>query len=243
MEETTTDAATQEPGAINAQPDEQTAEAVQTADSEPTTTTTQPDDDAIVPDEEPTEQVAPADTSEDESDLSAWAEKKGIDLNSKEGQAKALKSMREAEKKMHQSTANVSELQKQLTSQPVSVDSDNPLVQELANEVVQMKRSQAIQDFASDVNLTPDQEKVMADYLVSNPAKVQLINAGYMTLNDAYQLSGANTTNPAAIKRQGGQEALERLANKQRATAPSGNAVQATPSRQADAFLDGFDSV
>lgn len=217
MEESTTDAATQDEQAQEtAQPDTQTqAEADLTADSEPTPTTE--------PESEPTEEPAPADNSSD--DLNDWAAKKGIDLSTPEGQAKALKSMREAEKAMHDKAKQASELQKQLQSQPVEEVSNDPLVQNLAQEVVQMKRAQAVNDFIREVNLTPEQEQTMATYLTDNPAKAQLVNAGYMTLPEVYQLSGAAGITQAKLKQEGGKEALEKLANKQLATRPQGNAT------------------
>jgi hypothetical protein len=210
------EAATQEPGVVTTQPDEQIAEAVTTPEEPQSTTPT-------------TEEPAPADNSAEE-DHAAWLASKGIDLSTPEGQAKAAKSWREAEKAMTQKSQAASELAKKLQANPVSVNTDNPLVQELAQEVVSMKRQQNVAQFASSVNLTSDQEAKMAEYLTANPNKIELVNAGYMTLNEVYQLSGANSSDPGTIKKQGGQEALEKLANKQRATAPVGNATtQATP--------------
>ncbi|MFE7720101.1 hypothetical protein ACFU44_13790 [Nocardia rhizosphaerihabitans] len=211
---TTTEPATQDPGVTVTQPEEQPATAVTTPEPEPTTT--------------PTEEPAPAENPSEE-DHAAWLASKGIDLSTPEGQAKAAKSWREAEKAMTQKSQAASELAKQLQQTPVAVESDNPLVQQLAEEVIQMKRQQNIATFAASVNLTTDQELKMAQYMVENPDTAKLVNAGYMTLDQVYKLSDANTSDPTVIKQQGGKEALEKLANKQRATAPVGNATIPQP--------------
>lgn len=217
MEETTTEAATQDTQAQEiAQPEEQSqAEAVQTADSEPTTTTE--------PEAETTEEPASAENSDD--DLADYWSKKGIDITTPEGQRKAAQSYREAEKALSQKSQKASELQKQLQTQPVEEVSNDPLVQDLATKVVLMERAQQVNDFMREVNLTGEQEQKMAQYLTDNPAKAQLVNAGYMSLNEVYQLSGAASESQAKLKQAGGREALEKLANKQLATRPQGNAT------------------
>lgn len=210
MDETTTDADLQETQAQDAQPVEQPAEAVTTADSEPQQ-----------PEQEDASEPAQADTSDD--DLSDWASKKGIDLSTPEGQAKALKSWREAEKAMHHKSQEASQLKKSLVDQPVTVDSDNPLVQSLAEEVVTMKRQAMIDSFTSKVNMTSDQEAEFAKYIIDTN-KADLINGGYLTLEEAYKLSGVGSVDPSTYKSQGKQEALQTLANKQTATAVKGSA-------------------
>lgn len=205
MEETTTDAATQDPGVETTQPEEQPAEAVTTADSEPTLTT-EPDN--------ATDEPASADNSDD--DVTAWAANKGIDLSTPEGQAKALKSMRESEKMMHQKAASESELRKQIEQIPVGTDDERVQRLETLYSVTQWK---------SDKQITPEQDVKMGEYLNTNPLKKNMVMQGLLSLDEVYTLSGANATNPSVIKRQGGQEALERLASKQRVTAPQGGAT------------------
>lgn len=211
MNETTTDADLQETQAQDAQPVEQPAEAVTTADSEPQQ-----------PEQEDASEPAQADTSDD--DLSDWASKKGIDLSTPEGQAKALKSWREAEKAMHHKSQEASQLKKSLVDQPVTVDSQDPLVQSLAEEVVTMKRQQTIDSFVSEVKLTTEQDDQLAQFITETPNMADLINGGYLTLKQAYQLSGVGSVDPSAYKNQGKQEALQTLANKQTATAVKGSA-------------------
>ncbi len=179
---------------------------------------------------------AAADTSDD--DLSDYWSKKGIDISTPEGQRKAAQSYREAEQAMHRKSQEASELSKQLTDQPVEVDTDNPLVQELASEVITMKRQQAVTKFASEVNLTRDQETQMAQWLVENPNKAQLINAGLMSLNEAYVLSGAGAPNADSLRKEGEQKALQELADRQRASSVSGAATTSAKSEPSNSIKD-----
>lgn len=229
MDPTTTEPATQEPGVEpTTQPEEQPATAVTTPVTEPTTPT---------PPTEPTE-PAPAENLDESSDPTAFWQKKGIDISTPEGLAKATQSYQESEKRMHQSTQKMSEIEKQLTQEPVEVDSDNPLVQRLANKVVQMERVTTVREFMQDNGITEEQNKAMGQWLVDNPVKRDLINSGDLTLQEAYVLSGIGDKDPTALKDEGKREALESLATKQRSTAPSGGAVLTTAPTDKDPILD-----
>jgi hypothetical protein len=231
MDPTTTEPATQEPGVVETtQPEEQPATAVTTPVTEPTT----PTETATEPTGEP---ATPADNSADDFDYEAWLEKKGIDPASPEGKAAIAKSWREMEKKMHQTTQQSSELEKQLTSAPVEVDSDNPLVQQLAEEVVQMKRVTQVREFLRDNNITEAQNLAMGEWLNNNPVKRDMVNAGYLSLQEAYELSGVGRQDTAAIKDKGAREALEGLATQQRGTAPQSSATSNAPAPKEDPIL------
>lgn len=222
MDETTTDADVQEQAQATAQPEEQHAEAEQTVDSEPQATNqdgTEPAESAEG--EQPAEQ--PADTSED--DLGDWAAKKGIDLSTPEGQAKALKSWREAEKTMHNKAQEASELSKQLNEQPPVEVSQDPMVQEALNRAARAERSVSIREWREARGVTTEQDRAMAAFVQANPEKGHLLSMGYLTLDDLFKISGAGEADPEALKAQGKQEALQSIANKQRTTAVSGKAV------------------
>ena len=150
----------------------------------------------------------------------------------------AAKSYREAEKMAHRKSQEKSELAKQLGEQPTAVDSDDPLVIELANKVSSMERTSTVSKFIDENKLTPEQDVAMGAWLQANPEKTQLINMGYMTLDEAYKLSGVSETDNSDIERQGGQKALEKLANKQRATAPSGSAVSTNRTSTGNSLSD-----
>lgn len=203
--ETTTEPATQDPGVVTTQPEEQPATAEQTPEPEPTLTT-EP--------EQPAEEPVSTDNSDD--DVTAWAANKGIDLSTPEGQAKALKSMRESEKLMHQKAAAESELRKQIEQSPAGTDDERVQRLETLYSVTQWK---------ADKQITSEQDVKMGEYLNANPLRKSMVMQGLLSLDDIYTLSGANATNPSVIKRQGGQEALEKLASKQRVTAPTGGAT------------------
>lgn len=220
MDESTTEVVTQEQAPVTAQPDEQHAEAETTPTSEPTTPTD--------PTTEPVDEPAPADNSDSDFDYEAWLEKKGIDPASPEGKAAIAKSWREMEKKMHQTTQQSSELEKQLTSQPPQV-SDDPMVQSLANEVFNMRMQNEAKEFIRENNVSDEQRLEFVKYLQDNPVKQQLVDNGYMSVSEAYALSGVGKQDTNAIEQTGGRKALETLANQQRTTAPKGSATTQAP--------------
>jgi hypothetical protein len=217
MDESTTDAATQDTGADYAQPEELQAEAV-TTDSESIETTDQNDAG------ETAEEVTTS--SDDPADF--WA-KKGIDISTPEGQAKAAKSYAEAEKAMHNKAQQASELSKQINQQPLSVDTDNELVRQALEKSSQLETTLAVQSWKASNNITPEQDQALGQYVQSNPDKAYLLKNGFLSLDDIYKMSGVGTVDPTAARKQGEQEALANLANKQRATSPAGNAVNSAP--------------
>jgi hypothetical protein len=231
MDPSITEPATQDPGVVEAtQPEEQPATAETTPVTEPTSTPTEPT-------EQPAEEPAQSDNSADDFDYEAWLEKKGIDPASPEGKAAIAKSWREMEQKMHQTTQKASEIEKQLTSAPVDIESDNPLVQQLAEEVVNMKRVTQVREFMQENKITEAQNLAMGKWLEENPTKRDMVNAGYLSLQEAYDLSGIGRQDTTAIKDQGAKEALEGLATQQRGTAPQSSASTSKPAPAEDPIL------
>lgn len=220
MTETTTEAVTQETGAT-AQPEEQQAEAVTTPVSE--STSTPPES----PPESPAEEAAQAAANPDEH-VEFWS-KKGIDISTPEGLAKATKSYQEAESAMHRKNQEASELAKKLQEQPVEVDTDNELLREVVERDVQRDRKEAVNDFIRANDITPEQDLALGEWLGANPQKTQAVLNGTLTLEEAFKLSGVGDKNPDELKKQGGKEALEQLASKQRSAAPKGGATTSTP--------------
>lgn len=228
MTETTTEAATQEQAPTEVQPEAQLAEAVTTPVSEPatqtseTTTTSEP--------------VDPTDNST-EVDAAAFWQKKGIDISTPEGLAKATKSYQEAERRMHETTQKQSELAKTLQEAPVDVDTDNDLLRQLVERDELRERKNAVDDFVRRNNITPEQDVALGKWLTDNPTKQQLVLNGYMSLDDAFKLSGIGDKDQGELKQQGGREALETLAHKQRTTAPRGSATTST-APESDSIMD-----
>lgn len=217
MEESTIDAATQDTGADYAQPEELQAETVPT-DSESIDTT----------DETDAGETVETTTTSNDDPVSFWA-KKGIDISTPEGQAKAAKSYAEAEKAMHNKAQQASELSKQINQQPLSVDTDNELVRQALEKSSQLETTMAVQSWKASNNITPEQDAALGQYVQTNPDKAFLLKNGYLTLDDIYKMSGVGAVDPTEAKKQGGQEALQNLANKQRASAVQGNAVNSNP--------------
>lgn len=236
-EQTTTDAPVQEQAPETAQPEEQHAEAVTTDNSESTTTT----------DEERAEATQEPEQSDNSSgdDLSDWATKKGIDLSTPEGQAKALKSWREAEKAMHQSTQRSSELEKQLNAAGFDQYSDDPTAQGAYELAKATQLELQVERWKQSQGITPEQDVAIGNYLQENPNHAYMLKNGYLTLDNIAAMSGALKQDSAAIKQQGSRETLEKLATKQQASSiPSSASTGAAPSAltkdNVEAWWDGL---
>lgn len=177
---------------------------------------------------ESTEAEPEEDTSTEE-DISDWASKKGIDLSTPEGQAKALKSMRESEKSFHSKAQEASNLAKQISTTQVDPDAttaDRALA--IAND---LNNQQIIRTWISNNNVPTSDIAAMKEYGEANPQADALLNNGLITL-DQYRAMAVSLrpVDTEAIKKQGGKEALSDLANRQRATAVKGSASSAASS-------------
>jgi len=161
------------------------------------------------------------DTSEE--DLSDWANKKGIDLETPEGRAKALKSMRESEKAFHAKAQHASELEKNLAAPGLSSDATE--AQQALAIASQLQNEKIIRDWKSSNNVTDDEDQAMGEYAKANPRAAKLLMDGHLTLDEFRAIAvPAQRIDKDAIRKEGGKEALESLANKQRATAVKGSA-------------------
>lgn len=221
MEESTTDATTQDIQALEtAQPEESYAEAA-TTDSESNETTDQTQSE--------TEAVQETGTAESDFDYDSWLEKKGIDPTTPEGKAQIAKSWRAMEQKMHQSTQQASELEKQINSQPLSVDTDNELLRQSIERTNALETTLTVQQWKAAKQITPEQDTALGKYVVDNPNVGLLLKNGYLNLDQLYAMSGIGAIDVDSAKKQGGKEALQQLESKQRASAPQGNAVISNP--------------
>ena len=218
-ESTTTEAPVESTSVEETQPVSQETEAVTTEESTQTTS---------------------EDTSSDESETTEWLSKKGIDPSSPEALAKVAEMARNAEKAMHAKAQKASDLSKQLEESPAGqVDTDNELVQQLYGEVAAVRRAQAVNDFKARTGLSDDMEQKMVNYLSDNPQTGELINAGYLTLDQLYTLAVGSDLK--SVKSEGGKQALQQLANKQRAASLPGNATTSDLSgAKGDPFLDAL---
>jgi len=161
-----------------------------------------------------TEDSSPTEPSEGD-DLSKWAESKGINLEDPESVQKLAKSYREAEKKLHETTQTKSELEKQL------VPSDNvPQYTpdgnlDVYSEVQNVKTQLNLQNFYMENPEARGYDEKMAQIAIEKPELgLYAKNSGDFSVLLAMAKQGDE-------RREGGREALERLADKQRAAVAS----------------------
>lgn len=164
------------------------------------------------------EQEAPVD------DTSEWLKNKGIDPTDPEAINKLAKSAREAEKAMHRNAERRSELEKaaKITDDQIVPDAtpeqrDNIRMRnlELRYDIQQWK-------LENQEKLAHEADMVK---ILSDPNKRLLVQEGLLTLDDVYSMARGTGSDESSIKSQGGQEALQKLAQKQQAAVPRGNAV------------------
>ena len=202
--------------------------------------TPEPAEAVAPPTEEPTqeapqeEEPAPADNSTVE-----WLKKKGIDPTTPEAIEKVAEMARNAEKAMHQKAQKASELEKsaKITDEQLPVDAspeerDNVRVRNLELKF-------AIQDWKQANPDKAEKEAEMASILVNDPVKRQLVQEGYLTLDDVHSIAVAG--NVEAAKSEGKKEALQNLAQKQQAAVPTGNAVNPSGSNSQQITSENVD--
>ena len=207
MEEDTTTEVPVENGAEEAQP-------VETEQTEAVETTEQP--------EEQTEEAA--EPSED-GELEKFAAAKGLELDS-ENAKKAAKMAMNAEKLAGRQASRAGELEKatkiteeQLPEGMTSQQHDNVRMRNLELKF-------AVQEWKANNPEKAALESDMVKVLAENPTKLLLVQEGHLTLDDVYHIArGGNPNVESELKSQGKQEALQNLAQKQKAAVPRGNAV------------------
>lgn len=156
--------------------------------------------------------------SEDEQ-LATWAEGKGLTLDS-DNATKAAKMAREAERAMHQKAQRASELEKSLgtasdeIAEEVAVNTGKD--PELLKRLQRVEVKESVRDFFDS---NPDAKAIEAEMIAELAKRPHL--AG--DLEALYAVTKAGDL--SAVKSQGGQEALQKLAHKQQATVPTGNAT------------------
>jgi hypothetical protein len=236
MTETTTDAATQDPGVEpSTQPEEQPAEAVSTADSEPDQPQQSNDDTAgdSEPGADPDNPADPTDADEP-TFTPEWLQSKGIDPNDPQAFEKVANMAFNSEKAMSRSKQQASALEKQVNQQPATTDSDRVARLELGFSAAQWRESKGIPKGSQE-------DLAMGGYLEQNPLKLTMLREGLLTFDEVYSMSGAGKVDPAALKRQGGEEALRSLNSKQRASSVSGSSTVATNTRSSGTSLEDIE--
>lgn len=171
-----------------------------------------------------TEDSSPAEPSEGD-DLSKWAESKGINLEDPESVQKLAKSYREAEKKLHETTQTKSELEKQLVPADgvPQYTPDGNL--DVYSEVQNVKTQLNLQNFYMENPEARSYDEKMAQIALEKPELgLYAKNSGDFSVLLAMAKQGDE-------RREGGREALERLAEKQRAAVAQPAATVPTSSQ------------
>lgn len=171
-----------------------------------------------------TEDSSPAEPSEGD-DLSKWAESKGINLEDPESVQKLAKSYREAEKKLHETTQTKSELEKQLVpaDNVPQYTPDGNL--DVYSEVQNVKTQLNLQNFYMENPEARSYDEKMAQIALEKPELgLYAKNSGDFSVLLAMAKQGDE-------RREGGREALERLADKQRAAVAQPAATVPQPSQ------------
>lgn len=171
-----------------------------------------------------TEDSSPTEPSESD-DLSKWAESKGINLEDPESVQKLAKSYREAEKKLHETTQTKSELEKQLVPADgvPQYTPDGNL--DVYSEVQNVKTQLNLQNFYMENPEARSYDEKMAQIALEKPELgLYAKNSGDFSVLLAMAKQGDE-------RREGGREALERLAEKQRAAVAQPAATVPTSSQ------------
>lgn len=170
------------------------------------------------------EKTETKDEPSDEEQLAKFAESKGLTLDS-DNAKKAAKMAMEAERNMHKATKKASELEKatNITENDISPEA-TPQEKDgwrVRNLELKMDIRQWKQDNPDKLQYEDAMVKVLSD-----PTKKQLVQAGYLNLDDVYSIAMAGNTD--TVRSQGKREALESLAQKQQAAVPTGHAVNSS---------------
>lgn len=227
MDETTTEVVSQDAGAQVAQPVvEDTTTAVTTTDD------TEQQTDTVQQSETQQEQA-----SEDDP-LVKFAQSKGLELDS-DNARKAAKMAMEAEKRMHQATGRVSEVEKTLSTMSdqsaeheAQVTGQDP---ELLKAVRGLQVNNSIREFF-DAN--PDARQYEAEMSkIANESG--LFGSADAILKASYAMAVANDPSKLeAVRSQTKQATLQSLAHKQQAAVPTGNATTSSTSTNEKPFAD-----
>lgn len=161
-------------------------------------------------------------------DTSEWLKAKGIDLNDPEATAKLAKAYREAEKKMHDVTAEAAKVQKDISVGTTHNGTEAARVSALETQLSVMNFKSSHPDWQehSDVMNQLLNEPVTTS--LGTFSREEYVQNGIFSLEDVYALAKAkaNTTQ----KTENVQEVLQTIQNKQRAGGGLGNAVNSAPS-------------
>jgi len=170
-----------------------------------------------------------------------WLKNKGIDPTSPEAITAVADKWRTAEREMHKKTEE-SKLNKTITAENQQVIADasaqgaNSADIALAR-IAAMEVQSSVDRFFSSNPDAKQQEEAMVKIISERPAVGQMVRSGALGIDDLYAMTVGK--NIDSVKAQGGQQALQQLANKQTAAAVPGAATtSAVAPKKGDPILD-----
>lgn len=159
-----------------------------------------------------TEETQAADKTDDE--IAAWSEKKGIKINPENpNEVKLARMQLEAERKMHAATQPIVSVEP-AEELPLTGDPNYDAIAERLN------RTEQLNYVRSWFDANPSAKDARAELQEIAAARPWLTN-----MDDVYAHYLANPSREAAIKREGGKEALTNLAQKQAQVPPASGAT------------------
>lgn len=169
-----------------------------------------------------------APTTEDKSsdEIIEWATNKGLEINpDNANEVKLARMQREAEQAAHAKFAEAKALRDEVKSK---TEYSDDAFDELRAEVRTLKAQNSIGNFYKEYPDASEYDAAMADLVREDPNMLELAMAG--NLKPLYALAKLNKLDSAKeeLRQDGGREALKTLAQKQQATAITGNAVTST---------------
>lgn len=198
---------------------------------------------------ETTEDVDNTQPEVDEDD--AFIRSKHLDPSDSAAFKKMAGMYRNAEKLMNEKSQEAARLQRiiaqQQQRQPNGQQPQGDAEYEaLKQEFREMRNENLVSDFKSRVNVTPEIEQKMMDYIVTNPHIGQLIVDRKFSLDDVYKLVGGGQIDPTQMKEQIRKQTLAEVANKQNAKRMNSGATDQTqfsaPKDDGDIFIESFES-
>lgn len=196
--------------------------------------------------------------SQTDDDITDFLTKKGIDLNDPDAAKKVAKMYRDVEKEFYKKSQEKAQLEREMTRN--SVDESAPADIRALAEVRAMKAEMDANKWKQSVELTPEAEQKMVEYLAQpitdangdpliNPQNGQIMTKGLLVINgqlsldDVYKIVGGNTVKTDSIRSELKEEIKKEMAARQvskRPTMQSSDSSQFGEKEESDPFLDGL---
>jgi hypothetical protein len=192
------------------------------AEPQPQTTETA---EAVTPEDNTQEAPIDEEPAKDNSTVE-WLKKKGVDPSSPEAIEKVAEMARNAEKAMHEKAQKASELEKsvQITADEVPVDATPADIDSARVRNIELK--QQLIDWRQNNPDKRDYEAQMTEVLNQDPNVKAMVREGYISIDKLFAMTkGMDSGRDESLKSQVEKETLQKLAQKQQAAVPAGNAV------------------